>query len=114
MSKYSSTFLKSLNDEPLLEAKEGSKKKLLLGKSEMTEKKMTPAEKKERNKIFKGLDKKAVVKKYGKDIRGAIATKKAMELKEAAGDEAQGDETAWKASLDKGTNPDDFKVADNP
>jgi len=114
MSKYSSTFLKSLNDEPLLEAKEGSKKKLLLSKSEMTEKKMTPAEKKERNKIFKGLDKKAVVKKYGKDIRGAIATKKAMELKEAAGDEAQGDETAWKASLDKGTNPDDFKVADNP
>jgi len=150
MSKFANTFLKTLNEEnetkfikAVADAAEKGKKTATIdgktvpvkmskktadkieGKKAVTEKKLTPGEKKERNKIFKGLPKKDIEKRYGKDIRGAIATKVAM--KEAVGDEptpapapeapaddTAGDEAAWKASLDKNTNPDDFNVDDNP
>jgi len=92
------------------------------------EKHMSAAQKKERNKIYKGLSKADVEKRYGKDIRGNIATAKAlkenvlgMEAKPApapaapaaevpAGDE----EAAWKKGLDPKTDPAAFDAASNP
>ena len=35
-------------------------------------------------------------------------------VKEQAEEDMEGDEAAWKASLDKGTNPEDFDTEDNP
>jgi hypothetical protein len=61
---------------------------------------------------------KAVVKK-GHEIGKKIAKmhkENVMPAMEAEADTAndQGDESAWKASLDKGTDPADFETPDNP
>ncbi len=47
----------------------------------LDEKEMTKPEIEKRDDIYKALDKKDIVRRYGKDIRGAIATSKAMKDK---------------------------------
>ena len=44
----------------------------------MVEEEMTKPEIKKRDKIYKALDKEDIVDRYGKDIRGAIATSTAL------------------------------------
>ena len=108
-------------------AKEAGKKTFKLGGKEFPvkeEKHMTAAQKKERNKIYKGLPKKDIEKRYGKDIRGNIATAKAlaenyygaslgMEAKPAPTPEPDGD-AAWKKTLDKDTDHNKFDSEANP
>ena len=48
----------------------------------MVEEEMTKPEIKKRDKIYKALDKEDIVDRYGKDIRGAIATSTALKEKE--------------------------------
>lgn len=88
---------------------------------------MTPGEKKKAKKLHKDLPTSAFTaqygKKKGKQIKYATATKMAMkenyaleaEAEQAApADDAAGDAEAYTKTLDKGTNPADFDVADNP
>jgi hypothetical protein len=116
-----------------MKAKEAGKKTFELGGKTFPvkeEKHMTAAQKAERNKIYKGLPKKDIEKRYGKDIRGNIATAKAlaenaygaalgMEAKPAPtpaptpAPEPDGD-AAWKKTLDKDTDHSKFDSESNP
>lgn len=110
----------------VLDAKKAGKKpgdKIKIGDQEVTlkERHMTSSEKKKAKKLHKKLPTSAFTKQYGKkgkEIKYATATKMAM--KEAVGDvptpagDEMSDEEAYKRTLDKGTNPADFDVADNP
>jgi len=110
-------------------AKEAGKKTFELGGKTFPvkeEKHMTAAQKAERNKIYKGLSKKNVEKRYGKDIRGNIATAKAlaenaysaalgMEAKPAPTPTPEPDgDAAWKKTLDKDTDHSKFDSESNP
>jgi len=97
---------------------------------------MTPSEIKKRNDIYKNLPKKDIEKRYGKDIRGNIATAKALAenaygaalgmeakpahppaAKPAPTAEPSDDErsqAAWNKSLSPETDPAAFDAAANP
>lgn len=108
----------------LAKAKASGEKSFEIGGKtvEVKERHMTPSEKKKAKKLHKKLPTNAFTKQYGKKegkkIKYATATKMAM--KEAVGDipapagDEMSDEEAYKRSLDKGTDPADFDVADNP
>ena len=73
-------------DATKAEKKAANKRVRKAGKKEaeeqsLDEKEMTKPEIKKRDNIYKALDKKDIVDRYGKDIRGAIATSKAMKDK---------------------------------
>lgn len=143
MSKFANIFLQTLNEEKegnaftakLAKTKKGGKFELGGKKFKDTsdhddpsvkeEGKMSSSEKKKKGEISKSLSTKEFNKRYGKakgkNIKYATATKLAMhkesmypEAEEPAPAQEPSDEEAWKASLDKGTNPADFDVEDNP
>ena len=111
-----------------VEAKKKGEKTFTLGGKEfpVKEKKhMTPTQVKKRDVIYKNLPKKDIEKRYGKDIRGNIATAKAlaenafgasldMEAKPAPAAAEPDDNAAWAKSLDKTTEPGKFDAATNP
>ena len=126
MSKFANSFLKSLNEN----VKSGPKKK---NDGDLANN-AKPYDKVTRGDVIAGrLGKDEMggknVKKEGDSKlllgKSKIAEKKKT-MKEAAGDERNTpdaaaidapdieDSEAWKRSLDKGTNPEDFDVADNP
>ena len=126
MSKFANSFLKSLNEN----VKSGPKKE---NDGDLANN-AKPYDKVTRGDVIAGrLGKDEMggknVKKEGDSKlllgKSKIAEKKKT-MKEAAGDEMDtpraaaidapdaGDSEAWKKSLDKGTNPEDFDVADNP
>lgn len=96
--------------------------------SSVKERKMTPGEKKKAKKLHKDLPTSAFTKQYGKkgkQIKYATATKMAMKeafdgtsipAEAAPADTGAeiSDEEAYRRSLDRGTDPKDFDVADNP
>jgi hypothetical protein len=118
MSKFANSFLKTLNEDVegnaftagLAKTKKGSTFKI------------------GNKKIKDTSNYDSSVKKEGdsKLLLGKKIAEKKKTMKEAAGDEMDvpsaaaidapddGDSQAWKKSLDKGTNPEDFDVADNP
>jgi hypothetical protein len=73
-------------DATKAEKKAANKRVRKAGKKEaeeqsLDEKEMTKPEIEKRDDIYKALDKEDIVDRYGKDIRGAIATSKAMKGK---------------------------------
>jgi len=113
MSKFANLFLKSLNEDKegnaftagLAKTKKGGTFKV--GGEEVKDNSDydAPLTKEAKNKLLLGKSK--------------LAEKtKTKTMKEAAGDMPAApegeDSEAWKKSLDKGTNPEDFDVADNP
>lgn len=106
MSKFAYTFLNSLNEE------DEGKEKLLLGKNKPTTKNKTSkvTKKKEKDAMQNSAFGKALKESLG---MGLEAAPPAPEEVPAPAPEPS-DEEAWKASLDKGTNPSDFDVEDNP
>ena len=111
MSKFANLFLKSLNED-----KEGNAFTAGLAKTPKGGKfKVGGKEVKDNSDYDAPLTKEAKDKLLlGKS---KLAEKK-MTMKEAAGDMPAApegeDSEAWKKSLDKGTNPEDFDTADNP
>ena len=111
MSKFANLFLKSLNEDKegnaftagLAKTKKGGTFKV--GGKEVTDNSDydAPVTKEAKDKLLLGKSKLAEKKKT---------------MKEAAGDMPAApegeDSEAWKKSLDKGTNPEDFDTADNP
>ena len=111
MSKFANLFLKSLNEDKegnaftagLAKTPKGSKFKV--GGKEVKDNSDydAPLTKEAKDKLLLGKSKLAEKKKT---------------MKEAAGDMPAApegeDSEAWKKSLDKGTNPEDFDTADNP
>ncbi len=111
MSKFANLFLKSLNEDKEGNAfTAGLAKTLKVGTFKIGGKKVkdnsnydAPLTKEAKDKLLLGKSKLAEKKKT---------------MKEAAGDmpaTPEGEDSeAWKKSLDKGTNPEDFDTADNP
>ena len=111
MSKFANLFLKSLNEDKegnaftagLAKTPKGGKFKV--GGKEVKDNSDydAPLTKEAKDKLLLGKSKLAEKKKT---------------MKEAAGDMPAApegeDSEAWKKSLDKGTNPEDFDTADNP
>jgi len=111
MSKFANLFLKSLNEDKegnaftagLAKTKKGGTFKV--GGKEVKDNSDydAPLTKEAKDKLLLGKNKLAEKKKT---------------MKEAAGDMPAApegeDSEAWKKSLDKGTNPEDFDTADNP
>ena len=111
MSKFANLFLKSLNEDKegnaftagLAKTPKGGKFKV--GGKEVKDNSDydAPLTKESKEKLLLGKSKLAEKKKT---------------MKEAAGDMPAApegeDSEAWKKSLDKGTNPEDFDTADNP
>ena len=111
MSKFANLFLKSLNEDKegnaftagLAKTKKGGTFKV--GGEEVKDNSDydAPLTKEAKDKLLLGKSKLAEKKKT---------------MKEAAGDMPAApegeDSEAWKKSLDKGTNPEDFDTADNP
>ena len=111
MSKFANLFLKSLNEDKegnaftagLAKTKKGGTFKV--GGKEVKDNSDydAPLTKEAKDKLLLGKSKLAEKKKT---------------MKEAAGDMPAApegeDSEAWKKSLDKGTNPEDFDTADNP
>lgn len=111
MSKFANSFLKSLNEDTegnaftagLAKTKKGGTFKI--GGKEIKDNSDydAPLTKEAKDKLLLGKSKLAEKKKT---------------MKEAAGDMPAApegeDSEAWKKSLDKGTNPEDFDTADNP
>ena len=111
MSKFANSFLKSLNEDTegnaftagLAKTPKGGKFKV--GGKEVKDNSDydAPLTKEAKDKLLLGKSKLAEKKKT---------------MKEAAGDMPAApegeDSEAWKKSLDKGTNPEDFDTADNP
>jgi len=111
MSKFANLFLKSLNEDKegnaftagLAKTKKGGTFKV--GGKEVKDNSNydAPLTKEAKDKLLLGKSKLAEKKKT---------------MKEAAGDMPAApegeDSEAWKKSLDKGTNPEDFDTADNP
>ena len=111
MSKFANSFLKSLNEDTegnaftagLAKTKKGGTFKV--GGKEVKDNSDydAPLTKEAKDKLLLGKSKLAEKKKT---------------MKEAAGDMPAApegeDSEAWKKSLDKGTNPEDFDTADNP
>jgi hypothetical protein len=111
MSKFANLFLKSLNEDKegnaftagLAKTKKGGTFKV--GGEEVKDNSNydAPLTKEAKDKLLLGKSKLAEKKKT---------------MKEAAGDMPAApegeDSEAWKKSLDKGTNPEDFDTADNP
>ena len=111
MSKFANLFLKSLNED-----KEGNAFTAGLAKTPKGDKfKVGGKEVKDNSDYDAPLTREAKDKLLlGKS---KLAEKKKT-MKEAAGDMPAApegeDSEAWKKSLDKGTNPEDFDTADNP
>ena len=112
MSKFANTFLKSLNEELEQEGNaftRGLAKTKKGGKFKVGDKEVTDTS---------NYDDPSVKEKKMMPVK----KKKAKKLHEAAGDEAlpapaddaTGDREAYTKTLDKGTNPADFDVEDNP
>ena len=93
MSKYSNAFLKTLNED----TKESKLKKNLKKEAE------APAKD----------DKKKLI--LGKALKEAIGDEGEAPVAPVANPEDEiTDDAAWKGTLDKDTDPDDFNVEDNP
>ena len=111
MSKFANLFLKSLNED-----KEGNAFTAGLAKTPKGGKFKVGG-----NQVRDNSDYDAPLTKEAKDKlllgKSKLAEKKKT-MKEAAGDVPAApegeDSEAWKKSLDKGTNPEDFDTADNP
>ena len=111
MSKFANLFLKSLNED-----KEGNAFTAGLAKTPKGGKFKVGGE-----EVKDNSDYDAPLTKEAKDKlllgKSKLAEKKKT-MKEAAGDMPAApegeDSEAWKKSLDKGTNPEDFDTADNP
>lgn len=132
MSKFANTFLNTLKEEVegnaftagLAKTKKGGTFKLGGKKVKDTSNYDDSSVKEEKKKVTKqspyaiGMAK--AMKKAGdkpplekSTIKKAHKIAKAI-MKEQAEPEGNEDEAAWKASLDRGTNPADFDVEDNP
>lgn len=115
MSKFAKTFLKTLNEE-----KEGNAFTAKLAKTKKGKTfKIGGKTVKDTSNYDKDSEKEEKKKKanpFGKTFKESVGMD--LEAAPAAEPEAQAtepsDEEAWKASLDKGTNPADFDIADNP
>lgn len=116
-------FGKAVQDAKAAGKKPGDKFKVGDKEYTLQERHMSSSEKKKAKKLHKKLPTNAFTKQYGKKegkkIKYATATKMAM--KESIGYEAapaadaeMSDEEAYRRTLDKGTNPSEFDVADNP
>ncbi len=112
MSKFANIFLKTLNEEKegnaftakLAKTKKGEKFKL--GNKHIKDTSdYDDSSVKEGKKHSKHVKKTA--NKFKKTFTESLRA-------EAMSDEEPSDEEVWKRSLDKGTNPDDFNVEDNP
>lgn len=111
MSKFANSFLKSLNEDKegnaftagLAKTKKGGTFKV--GGKEVKDNSDydAPLTKEAKDKLLLGKNKLAEKKKTMKEAVGDMPAAPESE-----------DSEAWKKSLDKGTNPEDFDTADNP
>lgn len=111
MSKFANSFLKSLNEDTegnaftagLAKTKKGGTFKVGGKQVRDNSDYDAPLTKEAKDKLLLGKSKLAEKKKTMKEAAGDVP----------AAPEGE-DSEAWKKSLDKGTNPADFDIADNP